>query len=481
MVVTRGGNGNPPVVPPGLPPALPAGVVLVAPPGLPPGLLFDGGDGGNGGDGGDGGNGGDGGDGNGGGVVPPNRIIHSHPAGLDSDAAYFTYDSAREQKYFGKATEPMETKYDGSAKGLVMFITKVEQKAELFGWEPILTIPTAMMGNLSLLDNYGQITLADIKAHAVTYMNAESRHRQDSFHLKAFLGASLNDAFMMRVLAHKNQYLVGGIQHGPSLFRVILSLVGLHTKATVAVINASLRRLPMKMEEFGSDIVTFNEYVVNQCSELTARGKVAQDLVSLLFEAYNTASNDQFRTYMSQKWQNILDGTTCELTAYEVMSMAEEYYKHRMTTGEWKEDRKVEKRSSIDNLVALKAEFEAYKARITKRFSERKSNNNSKFAWKEIEPKGTEPHYKTMNGKEYVFCPNHGFTKWVLAYKHKDGCTKDPVWVFPGKGTTASINNGPTSTNDGPTNKTLQYAKALMNVVTEDDIYEYNDDDDENI
>jgi hypothetical protein len=467
MVGTRGGNNR---VPPGLPPALPAGVVPVAPPGLPPAVLLGGG-----------GDGGDGGDGGGAPPNIPNIVIRSHPAGLDSNAAYFTYDSAREQKYFGKATEPMETKYDGSAKGLLIFITKVEQKAELFGWAPILTIPTAQ-GNLSLLDHYGQITLADIKAHAATYMNAESRQRQDSFHLKAFLGASLNDTFMMRVLAHKKEYLVGGIQHGPSLFRVILSLVGLHTKATVAVINASLRKLPMKMEEFGSDIVTFNEYVVNQCSELTARGKVAQDLVSLLFEAYNTASNDQFRTYMGQKWQNMLDGTADELNAYEVMSMAEEYFKHRMTTGEWKEDRKVEKRSSIDNVVALKAEFEAYKAQVNKRFSERKSNrnNDTKFGWKEVEPKGNEPHYKTVNGKEYVFCPNHDRTKWVLSYKHKDGCTKDPGWVFPGK-STSKTNIASSNTNNGPSDKTLQYAKALMNVVTEDDIYDYNDGDDENI
>jgi hypothetical protein len=451
MVVTRGGNNHVPVIPP------------VVPPGLPPD--------------------GDGGDGDDGGVAPPNIVIRSHPAGLDGNAAYFTYDSAREQKYFGKATEPMETKYDGSAKGLLMFITKVEQKAELFGWAPILTIPTATMGNLSLLDHYGQITLADIKAHAITYMNAESRQRQDSFHLKAFLGASLNDTFMMRVLAHKDQYLVGGIQHGPSLFRVILSLVGLHTKATVAVINASLRKLPMKMEECGSDIVSFNEYVVNQCSELTARGKVAQDLVSLLFEAYNTASNNQFRTYMSQKWQNVLDGTTCELNAYEVMSMAEEYYKHRLTTGEWKEDRKIEKRSSIDHLVALKAEFEAYKAQVTKRFNERKSNrnNDTKMGWKEVEPKGNEPHYKTINGKEYVFCPHHDRTKWVLGHNHKGGCTKDPGWVYPGKGAGKTLIVPLTGTNDSPTNKTLQYAKALMNVVTENDIYEYNDADDENI
>jgi hypothetical protein len=144
-----------------------------------------------------------------------------------------------------------------------------------------LSIPTAV-GILSLIDHYGQITIADIHHHTLYYMTAQGRERQDVHHLKLFLGASLTDTFMMRVLAHKSQYIVGGVQHGPSMFLVILSLVGLHSKATVAVINAALRRLPTKMEEFGSNIEQFNEYVVTQCNELTSRGKTAQDLVSLL-------------------------------------------------------------------------------------------------------------------------------------------------------------------------------------------------------
>jgi hypothetical protein len=412
---------QPMAAPPALPPPLPPGVLPVAPPGPPRWMPQE--------------------------VLPPRPpvafyghhapvTVPTHPVGLDTNATFFTYESAKERKYFEKATEAMDTKYDGSAKGLLMFITKVEQKSEMFGWHTILSIPTAV-GTMSLLDHYGQITIADVHNHAVAYMNAQCRERQDAHHLKLFLGASLTDTFMMRVLAHKSQYLIGGAQHGPSMFLVILSLVGLHSKATVAVINAALRRLPTKMEEFGSNIEKFNEYVVTQCNELTSRGKTAQDLVSLLFEAYNTTNHEEFRFYMRQKWQNILDGTIPELSAYEVMYTAEEYYKHRLTTGEWKENVKTE-------------------------------TKGKKFAWKEVEPKGNEPHYKTVGHKDYVFCPNHDSTKWVLADKHKDGCTKDPGWSFPIKG--AMKYKARISTVDGGSVPALtpvntKYAKALMCVM----------------
>jgi hypothetical protein len=149
MVVTRAGNRNenPPVVPPPYPPAeLPPGlpgappaepplppagpppvppvappagqpeVPMYLPPALPPGLIPMAPQG------------------------PPRWMpmpppvvqdlggyaLPTHPVGLDPNATFFTYESAKERKYFEKATEAMDVKYDGSAKGLLMFITKVE-------------------------------------------------------------------------------------------------------------------------------------------------------------------------------------------------------------------------------------------------------------------------------------------------------------------------------------------------------------------
>jgi hypothetical protein len=70
---------------------------------------------------------------------------------------------------------------------------------------------------------------------------------------------------------------------------------------TIAVINATLRTLPVKMAELKGNVVTFNEYVMEQCSELTSRGHQPYDLLYLLFEAYRTVENKAFVEYIITK------------------------------------------------------------------------------------------------------------------------------------------------------------------------------------
>jgi hypothetical protein len=146
-----------------------------------------------------------------------------------------------------------------------------------------------------------------------------------------------------------------------------------------------------------------------------------------------------------------------------------------LTTGEWKENIKIETKGLVENAVLLRAEFEAYKAEVTDKYKKRAAsrNNDKKFAWKDVEPKGNEPHYKTVGHKDYVFCPNHESTKWVIAEKHKNGCTKDPGWTFPMKGTTKARVATPAVTPAlTPVNKNMQYAKAMMSITDITDAYE---------
>lgn len=57
-----------------------------------------------------------------------------------------------------------------------------------------------------------------------------------------------------------------------------------------------------------------------------------------------------------------------------------------------------------------------------------KAKHDRAFAWKAaIAPEPVEPHEKTANGKECVYCPHHGDTKWVLktnrdGVEHTTGC-----------------------------------------------------------
>jgi hypothetical protein len=106
------------------------------------------------------------------------------------------------------------------------------------------------------------------------------------------------------------------------------------------------------------------------------------------------------------------------------------------------------------------------------------SLNTGDWAWKDVAPKSGEALYKMVSGKEYVHCPNHATTKWVLASKHKDGCTLDADWKFPIKTSKVKVDD----TKPNPTKKQLQYVKAMLSIASKNRFGSDDDDeDDENV
>jgi hypothetical protein len=403
-----------------------------------------------------------------------------NPADLNQN--FFDYTTTEGRKHFERATEPLDTPYDGSSKGLNMFIHQIKSKASVCGWtNSIMTMPTVANPhiNLSLLVHYGQLTLDDVHAHALTYINQPVRASQDANNLKVFLDGSLGKDLMMRVVAQQERYTIQGVEHGPSMFRVIIGIVGIETRATIAVINATLRTLPAKMAELKGDVVTFNEFVMEQCSELTSRGRQPYDLLFLLFEAYRTVENKPFVEYITTKESAVLDNTIADLEPRELMILAEEKYKVMVLRGEWGPTSGRGGTTTDEHIVALKAELEILKASMKKAphhgsnaTSGAASGNTGKWKWKDTAPKGQEPKIKTFEGREYVHCPNHKSTKWVLSEKHKDGCTLDATWKHPGHHHAAHAAPQATSSES----KTNPYMKALMTVMSEEDKQEWEDE-----
>lgn len=416
--------------------------------------------------------------------APP--IFALTPASLIGNAVFIDYNSKEGNKAYERAIEPLDPPYDGSTKGVQMFIHQIKRKATICGWDNILTIP---VGNqqLSLLNKYGQITMQNIADHAATYMNIECKAQQDATNFKICLDGSLDKDLMMRVLAQKDQYTINDQEHGPSMFRIILKIVGIETKATIAVINATLRTLPARLVEFKNDVVTFNEYVTEQCHELTSRGQQPNDLLYLLFEAYLTCTNKIFVEYIRTKEAAVFDNSIVDMEPSQLMIIAEDKYKIMVLRGEWKTSASTSTTSTTDDhIVALQAAVQALTEQSVRhgsndtRSSERRSTrtkqtnsgttNTGQWAWKDIAPKDGESAFKTVNNKEYVYCPNHATTKWVLASKHKDGCTLDTDWKFPTKHEEVKTKS----------KKQLQYTNAMMGITSKKG-YSSDEEEDENI
>ena len=147
-----------------------------------------------------------------------------------------------------------------------MFLHCAKQKATVNGWATtIFKVPTGPVGNRvdsNLLTQYGEVFVADCRNYAASFLGRPNKASQESNDLKLFLDNSLSHDIMLRLLGQGNRYVVDGVEDGVTMLRVLISLVGIESAATVSVIRACLRTLPAKMTEVNSkSIVLFNEFV----------------------------------------------------------------------------------------------------------------------------------------------------------------------------------------------------------------------------
>jgi hypothetical protein len=413
-------------------------------------------------------------------VPAPGGAFALNPADIPG-AVFVDYTTVEGRKAYDRAIDPLVPQYQGDPKGLMLFLHNMKTKAQINGWNTILTIPVgAPAVNRSLLTQYGLISLEDVRAHALTYIGQNVKASQDSNNLKLFLDKSLAPDIMMRLIGQGNEYTVGGVEDGPAMLRVLLSLVSIETRAIISVIHGNLRALPTKMLEFNSNILKFNEYVQTQVSELTARGTVANDLMSSLLEAYQSAEEPTFAQYIQQKESQFEDGTIADLTAEVLMSAAEAKYRTMLVKGKWQVPVTVldggtsKKDENIIALTTIIKKLTEQHGKAKGKGKEKRDQFSGPWAWKAVAPTGDQPRTFKFRGKDYVACPNHPPAQWALAEGHAGGCRLDKpggVAQMPAK---------------KPGNaKGLSYVKALLSVLDENedegDEDDVEDADEENV
>jgi hypothetical protein len=170
-------------------------------------------------------------------AAPP---VFALAPGLANTGAYIDFTSTSGRKHFMNATEPLTSQpFDLSdPSDLPLFLALVLRKSQLYGWNPILTIPvtsnaaTAVTKNYNLLQEHGLIPLASVKAHVVTYYGTSTKKAQDSFMLSHCLLSSLSLEFRKRISFDSQDYHLpaiveadGPIPAGPLLLKLIISKV----------------------------------------------------------------------------------------------------------------------------------------------------------------------------------------------------------------------------------------------------------------
>jgi hypothetical protein len=238
------------------------------------------------------------------------------------------------------------------------------------------------------------------------------------------------------------------------------------------------------MQDVNSDITEFNLTVQGHVDTLLSMDETCEDLLTNLFEAYQKASDKEFVAYIKQK-ESLWEENALDIEPSNLMKLAEDQFKTRKSKHIWNKASQEE-----TDLLALQAATAKGVAELVALQSAMITNggggktpgksvpgaskgrsNDGKWAWKGVAPTGGQPKSKKFEGKDYIYCPFHGDTKWVLKSGHVEGCRNDP-------NKSKSADSDATKLTPNDSKSRLKYVQALMNAM---DAADGAGDEEENI
>ena len=349
------------------------------------------------------------------------------PAFANPDVLNYSDQSAA--KLFKSGTDPLSIKFDCKPDNLQLFLDQARDKVIVFDWLNILSIPIGgdVAATKDLIESYGEISYGDVKAHALNYMNEDSREAQDSFMLYHCLMNSLTDAAQKQVRTRGNvfPFMFGGKGSGPVLLKVIIMVSHVDTRATITSVRTKLSSLDHAMREQDSDIEAFNDYVLGLVSKLHARGEQTQDLLVNLFKGYKACKDAEFVDYIKKKEDLYEEGG--QVSYQQLMDWSVNKYKTRKESEQWcqrttEEETIIALQAQVNNLmVQKKPSYTSGKPSGggKKDYKQGFKNNKGKGkpragdfpAWMVVPPKAGDKQYQKVEGKDFHWCPNHN--RWT--------------------------------------------------------------------
>ena len=400
------------------------------------------------------------------------------PGGVGTAPWDFTQGDG--MKLHNHSTKAFDPKYDGKQGGLRHFLRNIQLRANKYGWAGILNIPGEGGTVRQLTTQYGALTRANVRDHAISYVNAHGRLEQGSNMLLDLVRNSIEPTLLDELELRREHYTVTvgtapnttDIESGAALLFELISHVSIETRVTIFNLTHKLSDLTALLRTHGGDIRAFVLDVTDTFSSLRERNAPVPDVLVNLFTAFKSHEDKEFSDYIKFKLRAYQDNTL-DLTATELMELALQQYKVLTTSGEW-----MKKTPEQLEILAMRVQLEAAKQSKTKKKTPKgkSDKNKDKFAWKDVAPKDGEPLEKTVNGKDYFHCPHHGTTQWVLAVNngivHKTGCRRAQA-AAAGQTPTAlssvaSDADAPKQAKQAvPTQSEKNYARALAAVMEE--------------
>ena len=124
----------------------------------------------------------------------------------------------------------------------------------------------------SLLTHYGQVTLQQVKDHATTYINTQTRAAQNNLLLYTCLAASIALETKAKAMIFQQDYHEGQTPISATYLKILIWEANVDTRSTIMHIQAKLSALNSCILTIGCNITKFNTYIKDLIDSLMARG-----------------------------------------------------------------------------------------------------------------------------------------------------------------------------------------------------------------
>ena len=151
---------------------------------------------------------------------------------------------------------------------------------------------------------------------------------------------------------------------------IIIHRASINIRASTFLFRQRLVRSPLYLQAKDYDVKVFNEYIADILFNLRARGETAPDTLIHLFNAYKSAPDEDFVTYIKSK-ETLYEEEEIELDPDSLMELALTKYNTYCKQGTWNQLSKEQ-----EEIIALKAQVN--KLENTKKSSPNRRENAKK-------------------------------------------------------------------------------------------------------
>lgn len=162
-------------------------------------------------------------------------------------------------------------KFDREGDNEIAFVSNVSERITASGWDrtkiSMLDIPIGVPFITDVVDcvtEYSQVSLDQVRNHALTYVRTPKRVAQNSYHMYNALMASITPELHKRILVDIEKARINGVGNGTMLFKLIMSECTIDTPATVLRLRGNMFELDRYMVQLV--VLLFKGYIANPWS-----------------------------------------------------------------------------------------------------------------------------------------------------------------------------------------------------------------------